>query len=197
MVRNSALPLERFDEVLAWLDPDREVAATIYVQLREDLIKIFNWNRCADPEGLTDEAVDRVSKKIDHLRQTYQGNPKHYFHGVARNLIKENSKKVKAYASLDDADEPAIANSVKHESEDTAETRGECLHVCLQALSDENRELILAYYAKDKQAKIDYRHELAQRLGISVTTLRVRVYRIRGTLEECIVRCLKNMAQRK
>lgn len=197
MARNSAVPLESFDEVLAWLDLDREVAATIYVQLRKDLTKIFTWNRCADPEGLTDEAFDRVSRKILHLRQTFEGDPRLYFHGVARNLIKENAKKVKAYASLEGADTPAQTNPITQESEETAEIRSEWLQACLQKLSNEKQELILAYYAREKQAKIAYRHELAQRRGISLTTLRVRVYRIRSTLEECIQRCMKNMAQRK
>lgn len=67
----------------------------------------------------------------------------------------------------------------------------ECLQLCLQNLSAENRELILGYYAKEKQAKIDHRSELAQQLGISVQTLRVRVFRVRASLQDCIERCLK------
>ena len=182
MALHSALPRESFDEVLAWLNADREVAAEIYVQLREDLTKIFTWNRCLDPEGLTDEVVDRVSKKVHHLSKTYEGNPRLYFYGVARNLIKEEAKKIKAYAGLEGADPPAKTHPITEESEDTAELESECLQSCLQQLSNEKRELILAYYAKDKQAKIDYRHELARRLEITIATLRVRVYRIRGTL---------------
>jgi DNA-directed RNA polymerase specialized sigma24 family protein len=73
----------------------------------------------------------------------------------------------------------------------------ECLNSCLQSLSSEKRALILAYYAKEKQAKIDHRTELAQQLGTSVETLRVRAHRIRATLEECILRCLKRKAQGK
>ena len=71
----------------------------------------------------------------------------------------------------------------------------ECLQSCLQRLSPENRKLILGYYAKEKQAKIDYRRELAQRLVISVETLRVKVYRIRVSLQQCIERCLERKAQ--
>ena len=67
----------------------------------------------------------------------------------------------------------------------------ECLRSCLQALSVENRELILGYYAKEKQAKIDRRSELAQQLGISVQNLRVRVFRVRALLHKCIEDCLQ------
>ena len=69
-------------------------------------------------------------------------------------------------------------------------SRNVCSSVC-KSLALDKRELILNYYAKEKQAKIDHRNELAQRFGISVETLRVRVFRIRESLAECIGRCLK------
>jgi RNA polymerase sigma factor (sigma-70 family) len=194
MPRNSDVPPESFNEILAWLNPDRQIAGTIYVQLRHDLAKIFVWNKCADPEGLTDEVMDRVARKVLHLRETFEGDPRLFFYGVAKNLIKESPKKVKTHVSLDDTDLPAISAT---DIDETAEMQEECLNSCLQSLSSEKRALILAYYAKEKQAKIDHRTELAQQLGTSVETLRVRAHRIRATLEECILRCLKRKAQGK
>jgi RNA polymerase sigma factor (sigma-70 family) len=194
MARDSAIPPESFEEILAWLNPDRDVAANMYVQLRHDLAKLFIWGRCADPEGMTDEAFDRVAKKVHEVRQTYEGDPRLYFRAVANNLIKENFKKIKTQVSLDDVDLPA--QQTIETAEETADIE-ECLQSCLRKLDSEKRELILAYYAKEKQAKIDHRHELAQRLGISVETLRVRVFRIRASIEECIESCLKRKAQRK
>jgi DNA-directed RNA polymerase specialized sigma24 family protein len=67
----------------------------------------------------------------------------------------------------------------------------------LQKLRGDKRELIVEYYAKNKQAKIDHRAEMARRLGISVDALRVKAHRIRITLEECIKRCVERMAQNK
>jgi RNA polymerase sigma factor (sigma-70 family) len=195
MARDSAIPPESFDEILAWLNPDRDVAGAIYVQLRDDLTKIFSWNRCPDPEGLTDEVIDRVAKKVHDLRQTYVGDPKLYFYGVARNLIKEIPKKIKSQMSLQGT-EPA-SDPRSEAAQETAIMREDCLRSCLQKLSQDKRELILAYYAKDKPAKIDHRTEMARRLGIPVETLRVKAYRIRGTLEHCIERCLNRMAQNK
>jgi|SRR5215213_3328647 len=195
MARDSAIPPESFDEILAWLNPDRDLAGSIYVQLRKDLAKIFAWNRCPDPEGLTDETFDRVAKKVQHLRHTFVGDPKLYFYGVARNLIKEVPKKTKTQVSLQGT-EPASDPRADLDQE-TATMREDCLRFCLQKLSEDKRELILAYYTKDKQAKIDHRTEMAQRMGITVETLRVKAYRIRGTLENCIERCLDRMAQNK
>jgi RNA polymerase sigma factor (sigma-70 family) len=195
MARDSAIPPESFDEILGWLNPDRDVAGSIYVQLRNDLAKIFTWNRCSDPEGLTDEVFDRVAKKVHDLRHSFVGDPKLFFYGVARNLIKEIPKKVKSQVSLQGT-EPA-SNPRSEAEQETVVMREDCLRSCLQKLAEDKRELILAYYAKEKQAKIDHRTEMAQRLGISVETLRVKAYRIRGTLEHCIERCLDRMAQNK
>ena len=195
MARDSAIPPESFDEILAWLNPDRDVAGTIYVQLRQDLTKIFTWNRCPDPDGLTDEVFDRVAKKVHEIRKTYVGDPKLYFYGFARNLIKEIPKKIKTQTSLQGT-EPA-SDPRRETEQETANMREDCLRSCLQKLSKEKRELIVAYYARDKQAKIDHRTEMARRLGISVETLRVKAFRIRSTLEQCLERCIDRMAQNK
>jgi len=194
MARDSVIPPESFDEILAWLNPDRDVAAQMYVQLRQDLAKLFIWGRCTDPEGMTDETLDRVAKKVHEVKQSYQGDPRLYFRAVANNLIKENFKKIKTQVSLDDVDLPA--QQTIETTEETADIE-ECFQLCLRKVDSEKRKLILAYYAKEKQAKIEHRHELAQRFGISVETLRVRVFRIRASIEECIERCLKRKAPRK
>jgi RNA polymerase sigma factor (sigma-70 family) len=193
MPRDPAIPPQSFDEILAWLHPDRDEAARLYVQLRHDLAKIFSWNRCADPDGLTDEVFDRVARKVHEVRQNFEGDPRLFFYGVARNLLKESPKRIKKQVSLEGTDLPAREAAVNDES---ALMREECLQNCLQELSEEKRKLVLGYYAKEKQAKIDHRTEMAQQLGISVETLRVRVYRIRGTLEKCIERCLDHGPQK-
>lgn len=194
MARDLAIPPKSFDEILAWLHPDRDQAGDIYVQLRHDLTKIFTWNRCADPEGLTDEVFDRVARKVHDVRPTFEGDPKLYFYGIARNLIKESPKRVKRQVSLEDTDLRAPDTSTDDEM---ARMREDCLNSCLQDLDPEKKELILSYYARDKQAKIDHRSEMARKLGISVETLRVRVHRLRGTIETCIERCLNRMDQKK
>ena len=195
MTRDSAIPPESLEEILTWLNPDREVAGTMYVQLRHDLAKIFTYRGCADPEGLTDEVFDRVAKKLNNVRPDYKGDPRHYFRAVANNLVKENLKKAKIQVSLEGVDPPE--QKTTQTEEETAAEREECLHSCLQKLSPENRKLIIAYYAKEKQAKIDNRNELAQQLEISVETLRVKVFRMRVYLQECIERCLKRKANQK
>ncbi len=195
MPRHADIPPESFDELLAWLNPDRELAASMYVNLRSGLVKIFGWNGCIDPEGMADETFDRVARQITRLRQTFQGDPKLFFYGVANNLIKEYQKKIKSFVPIDGIDVPG--RSPEEDDEENAEMLQECLHSCLQELSNDKRELVLAYYAKEKQAKIDHRTEMAHELGISVQTLRVRLCRIRAALEECIENRLEQAGYEK
>jgi RNA polymerase sigma factor (sigma-70 family) len=196
MARNKVTPPESFDEILAWLNPDRELAAEIYVQLRSDLTRIFIWRRCSDPEGMTDEVFERVSRKVAEVRPTYEGDPRRYFHAVANILIKENLKKIKTHVSLEDVD---LSNrqATENENDEEAIALEECLQACLQELEAGKRELLKAYYAKQKQAKIDHRLKLAEDLKISLPALRVKVFRIRAHLEECIRRCLLKRESQK
>jgi RNA polymerase sigma factor (sigma-70 family) len=186
---------ERFDELLRWLDENREQATKAYLDLRRGLVKIFAWNHCSDPEGLTDEVFDRVIRKLPGLRDKYVGNPRLYFYAVANNLIKEYRKVAKSQLSLDDIDFPSNVSFT--DEEETSEMRSECLEMCLQALPAERRDLILSYYSKEKQEKFIQRAEMARRLGVSIGTLRVRMLRIRIHLEECIEHCLDEKARNR
>jgi RNA polymerase sigma factor (sigma-70 family) len=194
MARDPAIPPTSFDEILAWLHPVREEAGSIYVQLRHDLARIFIWNGFADPEGLTDEVFDRVARKVQEVRPTFEGNPKLYFYGVARNLVREVPKRIRKQVAFDDAKLPTAQAPVLDEAD---RVREDCLNSCLETLSPNKKELIIRYYAKDRQAKIDLRSEMAETLGISVRTLRVRVHRLRGIIEACIEQCLDRLDQKK
>lgn len=188
MPQNSDIPPDSFNELLAWLNPDRDLAAKMYEEIRRDLIKVFRWNKCIDPEGMADETFDRAARKAHQLKDSFEGNRKLFFYGVARNLIKEYRKTVRSYVSLDEIE---IAESPPTKfDEETADVREECLRICLLELTVEKRELLIAYYAKERRAKIDQRAKMAQQLSVSIETLRVRMCRIRSELVECIEHCL-------
>jgi DNA-directed RNA polymerase specialized sigma24 family protein len=192
MPRNSGIPPDGFNELLAWLNPDRDLAARMYEEIRRDLIKVFGWNKCIDPEGMADETFDRVAKKAHQLKDSFEGNRKLFFYGVANNLIKEYRKTVRSYASLDEV-EIAEAPPTRVD-EETVEAREECLRTCLLKLTVEKRDLLIAYYAKEKRAKIDQRAKMARRLAVSIETLRVRMCRIRSELGQCVGHCLDERA---
>jgi len=178
MNKNFVLTQELFEDLLSWLDPDREIAAQKYEDLRRGLIKIFVSNGCHCVEDLADEAINRVAKKLNQIKDTYQGDHSLYFYGVARNIVHEDRRRRPV---------PAATPTC---SSDDIEAEYECLERCLQQLTTENRELILQYYQEEKKVKIDHRRSLAERLGIAVNALRIRAYRIRNSLELCVRKCL-------
>jgi len=186
-MRESSLLPESFDELLAWLNPDRDLGANQYLDLRHSLVKIFAWHRCSDPEGMADETFDRVLKQVHQLRQTYQGNPNLFFYGVANNLIREYQRKIKTHVAIDDVE---LLDEQSQPDDELALAREECLLSCLEKLGPEKRDLVMAYYAKEKHAKIDHRTVIARDSGISIQNLRVRMRRLRAALEDCIETCL-------
>jgi DNA-directed RNA polymerase specialized sigma24 family protein len=57
-------------------------------------------------------------------------------------------------------------------------------------LPDESREIIITYYENEKGIRIQYRKQLAARLGITPNALRINAHRIRMSLETCVKECL-------
>lgn len=185
---------QQFDELLAWLDrADRNRAGVKYETIRRSLINIFVWGRCLDPEGMADETFNRVANKVHELRERYEGKPALYCYGVAKNLIKECWRSARTHVPLDEANDPAAPPPQEDEDDDSAHAP-ECLQECLDKLNPDDRKLILAYYLKDKQAKIEHRKALALQHGIGTNALRVKVYRIRAILEKCMNQCLDENA---
>lgn len=184
---------EQFEALLGWLDPDRERAGEKYEKIRQGLTKVFTWNLSGDAEGLTDETISRVARKVVGLRETYKGDPALYFYGVAKRLTLERRRAAILEVPLEQARNVAAAPTEPEGGEDDEHVY-ECLRRCMEQLTPDNRRLISAYYLYEKQDKIDSRREMAKRLGIEPNALRVRVHRIRTTLEECIERCIEKTA---
>lgn len=170
-----------FDSLLSWLDPDRELAAEKYEQLRRRLIKFFTCRGRLDAEDLTDETINRVTYKAPDLAREYVGDPSLYFYGVAHKVFLEALRQ-----------RPQVAPAPPPDPVETEETEREhqCLDRCMGELPEPNRELLLEYYRDDGRAKIEHRKELAARLGVAQNALRIRVYRIRATVQECVHNCL-------
>ncbi len=51
--------------LLTRLDSDTDRAAAAYEALRETLIKFFDWKGARFPDECTDDALDRLARKLD------------------------------------------------------------------------------------------------------------------------------------
>jgi RNA polymerase sigma factor (sigma-70 family) len=177
------LTQEAFDKLLAWLNPNRDEAGRKYEQIHRKLIFILTSRGCTCPEDLADETIDRVARKVPEIIDSYAGDPSIYFYGVAHKIHLEYVRK-----KPDPVPSPAL------DPPQELEQQHECLEQCMNQLTPESRELVLEYYLEEKQAKIDRRKELADRLGIAVNALRIRAHRVRTSLQECLFECIKQIA---
>ncbi|HEX6284385.1 MAG TPA: sigma-70 family RNA polymerase sigma factor, partial [Pyrinomonadaceae bacterium] len=184
MHKNWVMSEESFEDLLEWLDPDRDQAGIKYEQIRSGLIQFFNCRSHCQAEDLADETINRVISRLHEIKNQVTGERTRYFYGVARKVQMEYLRKKTPPA-------PPESEADSHRME--IESR--CLEECMSKLSAENRELVLRYYQADGREKIEQRKLLAEKLGIAPNALRIRAYRIRAALQKCLERCVEDSLQ--
>jgi DNA-directed RNA polymerase specialized sigma24 family protein len=183
---------ESFDGMLLWLDHDREKAGEKYEEIRSALIKRFGQLGCHEPEELTNKTFDRVARKLPEIIASYEGKREPYFFSVAYYVFKEHLRKpvVMSLTSVDFS-HPNLPDPQELFDKELLDA---CLKHCLDQLPLNSREMISQYYRGERQDKIKSRQELAERLGIRLTNLRLRAQRIRTALKECLLDCMERRA---
>ena len=189
---------ETFDRMLAELHPDSERAGEQYEKIRQKLVKLFEWRGCAHAEECADETFNRVAQKICEGTSIWADDPYSYFHGVALNVLREywrsaeqTVKTLEEMAQIQDASvDPEDLLSREMEQMEK-ERLLECLNQCLQELPPESLHLITRYHQGEETQDKVCRKELARALGIPLNALRIRAYRIRVEIEECVKKRLE------
>lgn len=192
MAKKRNISEEHFNDLLAWLDPVRDLAGDRYETIRRSLIKIFIWRGYTEAEDMADETIDRVARNVKKIESTFVGNPSVYFYNVANKLMMECARHKLLSVPLEEEGQQLISESPAppNDLDDDVEAEHECLGRCLQQLDPDEQALVMSYYQYDKQAKIDHRRVMALQMNVELNALRVRVYRIRSRLEKCIEDCL-------
>jgi len=182
----------QFEGLLQRLDPDRDRAGEFYERLRRKLIKFFEWNFCIAAEDLADETLDRVARKL--TEEVIHDLPA-YTAAVAKRIKQEaNRQALRSVPVPDLPNQEAVLRDPSDPEkimQDKAESgrRARCLHLCMQRLAERDRELFLTYH-DEVAARIEYRLNLARRLGLTIGALRVRINRMRDSLESCTRKCM-------
>lgn len=179
MTKNSSTLQSNFEHTLQWLNPDRDQAGKKYETIRRRLVEILASRGCYEAEHWADVAIDRVVSKIDEIADTYEGDPAHYFCGVAKKVFLEYLKK-----------RPPSNMPPPPLPPDDVELEHACLEHCLEKLTRQDRNLIRNYYIKEGREKIDNRNELAAKLGIGLNALRIKTHRIRIVVRNCLQDCV-------
>lgn len=174
---------EALEELLLWLDADREKAAEVYEQIRGRLIRLFMYRGFVESDEMADETINRVTRKAPRLRANYKGDPFHYFRKVADYICMEYGKKKTAPL-------PEVLPDLGLEI-DESEPIHNCLDRCInQKLSTDEHYMVIRYFEGDGHEKIVNRQKLAERLGITLNTLRIRIHRVCRILRKCVDKCV-------
>lgn len=180
------LTQEGFDKLLSLLDHDRELAGVRYEQLRQRLVKFFEWRGSPTPEEHADETFNRAARKLVE-GEAIQDLSK-FVGGVARFLIFEMlEKREREQKAFNRLPEPVAVIEIEDEEIDP---RLDCFRSCLNRLPEDQRRLIIDYYREDERARIQQRKSLADALKIPLNALRIRAHRLRGQLDKCINGCM-------
>ncbi len=159
-------------QLLAILDPDPGRAEERYVELYQKLVRYFEWNRAAEPEDMAQEALKRGFARLQQGQKITIDDAAGYFFGIARNLVREGWTARKE-ESLEDQESPAAQPLFRNLN---PSEQAVFLRQCLRDLPENDLEMLIAYVEGNGQA-------WAQKAGLEPGTLRLRIHRLRKTLE--------------
>lgn len=186
----NSLSASDFEQFLGALDLDRNQAAEKYLALRARLEKFFEWRGCDNTEDLTDIVFDRVTKKIIGGEEIK--NAEAYCVSVAKFVLLENRREILRNRELDEnkRESGLRENDATAEEGEFEEKQFKCLEECLAKLSSDKRELIISYFdTVDEETLIPARQSLAEKMGINLNSLRIRISRLKSKLEMCTREC--------
>ena len=183
------LTQEEFDGLLRLFSDDRDEAGLIHEEIRMSLVRYFETRDCRDADMLADETLSRVAAKAHTFDPSRHTRPSSFVFGFASKILLEYSRDPrKMRITYDRWVQTALSQPSEENLEADDEDR-ECLQKCLAELSPEDRELVVSYYNKEKQEKITSRKQMAEKLGIKMETLHMRVHRLRESLRKCMKKC--------
>ena len=174
---------EEFEKLLAWLDPDRDEAGRKFDVIHSRLIKVFASRGCVDSGSLADEVMNRVAVRIDSVRQNYT-DPLRCCLGFVGNVHLEYLREQQKIANL--------VPPPPRPPPDVLEKEDECLTQCMSTLTKQDQALFAGYFRGEKRARINSRKKLASELALTANALRLRAFKLRQRLHQCLVECLNN-----
>jgi hypothetical protein len=179
---------QEFEALLRQLGRDREEAGRRYEQLRSRLVTVFTYRRCAGPEELADQTLDRVARRVLEKNQDGWEDLTAFAYGVAWNVARESFRSARTMPLPDEWDPPDSSDR----DGDHPERRDACLGRCLTALPAEDRGLLMSYFEHAGGEKIRQRALLARELSISPNALRLRIHRLLSNVRPCVLKCLSS-----
>lgn len=190
------MPTRRaFERLLGWLDEGGDSGGRRYVEMRARLVRYFQCKRCANPDDLADDTLNRVARRLEEAGQIVGTAPARYCYIVAKFVLLEHLRKPDSQAvgrTAPSEQLPALTDSSQEAAR--RERLLDCLDRCMRGLPADEAQLILDYYRGEQRVKIEQRRRLAADRNLSPNALKIRACRIREKLEACINACRTDRA---
>ena len=171
---------EALIEFLRRLRPDSPSTEQAYQTTRLKLEFFFRWKRCHDPQDLADETIRRLVAKLkdQSINVNAIDSPSGYLYTFAKNVYREYVRQ-----SIKDQ---KLAKGLLAEWPQFVGEQEDCRVECLKELAPQDAELMIAYYADPEE-----RDKLLDAGHFNLSSLRVRIHRIKMKLKACYKECLK------
>lgn len=177
-----------FQALLGALHANPADAGREYERLRRRLIQFFSIHGVLRPEEATDEAFNRLAKRIGE-GQAIQ-NIEQYTAGIGRMLVLEERQRARR--------ELESLRQLRLPSPQAAETDEmlKALEDCLSEVPEAGQRLLQRYYSASSRMQVLERERLAAEIGISLNSLRNRALRLRERLQLCVEKRMRNLLPR-
>ncbi|MCA2979985.1 MAG: hypothetical protein INH41_14265 [Myxococcaceae bacterium] len=153
-----------------------------YRRVHARVSSFFRWKGLGDGAALADETLDRASRRLDEGGVHTQA-PMALLLGIARFVAMEAQRKEAQQRTA----ERSTAADAGASGDERVEAEVTALEGCLSTLFPSERALVLEYYREGSgRSRIESRQRQAQALGIGLNALRIRAFRLRERLEQCI-----------
>jgi len=175
---------QAFEALVEWLDSSGGIGGGggSYVAMHGRLAAYFTRKGCRAPEELADEALTRVARRLSEEGTIAGVPPAQYCYIVARFVWLEHLR------SPDFAPR-AVLGEVRDRSlppDEGQERMLASLDDCLARLAEEDRTIILDYYAGAAAERIAKRRDLAAKFGLTANALTIKASRVRERLRACM-----------
>ena len=169
---------ESLSALLEALAPTEPQAVERYQRLHERLVFFFMRHRAIHPEDLADIAINRLARKLADGDSI--DNVEAYALGVARMVQCEDQAGSLRHQRIvtEWTRNESLSAPTSHEDEDKLDIMEEHF----SALPQSSQEMLSSYHLGRGTARIQRRQQLANDLGISIGTLRKRVFDLQAQL---------------
>ena len=196
MMKKRNLTDETFGALLEWLSKGDKEPIEEYKIVRGRLISYFEFKGCDDPITLADKTIDRFAQKVYESTPDNEIKYVNYAFGIAKNVYFEYLKKNKEVSTEIentnlDVNKSAPSSDILSEMEFN-ENKMNCMRHCLKGLKAKDKRFLTEYYELLESKQIDYRQNLAQKHNISLNNLRVKIYRLKDNLRNCLKNCMSD-----